>query len=63
MGVIQMSKGNLPPVSSHLLSEPVIVCRLATGYSGRTLQGELATLYASTMDYIRQDIEKVIPAF
>ena len=29
MGVIQLSKGVLPPVSDQLLSEPVIVCRLA----------------------------------
>lgn len=29
MGVVHSSQGNLPPVSSHLLSEPVIVCRMA----------------------------------
>ena len=29
MGVVQMSKGSLEPVSQNLLSEPVIVGRLA----------------------------------
>ena len=29
MGVVQMSKGNLRPVSDDLLSEPAIVCRMA----------------------------------
>src|SRR4249920_1926688 len=30
MGVVQSSKGVLTPVSDHLLSEPAIVCKLAT---------------------------------
>ena len=29
MGVVQMSRGRLPPASAHLLSEPAIVARLA----------------------------------
>ncbi|MCW3107356.1 MAG: oxidoreductase alpha (molybdopterin) subunit, partial [Segetibacter sp.] len=34
MGVVQMSKGILKPVSGDLLSEPVIVCRLAKATLG-----------------------------
>ncbi len=39
MGVVHSSKGNLPPVSPHLLSEPVIVCRMAKAvFLGQGLQ-------------------------
>jgi molybdopterin-dependent oxidoreductase alpha subunit len=62
MGVIQMSKGNLPPVSSHLLSEPVIVCRLAQATLGEHSKVNWQH-YTRHYDYIRQDIEKVIPGF
>ncbi|MBV7530001.1 FdhF/YdeP family oxidoreductase [Chitinophaga sp. sic0106] len=62
MGVIQMSKGNLHPVSDDLRSEPVIICELAQALFG----GKSNTPwqhYASHYDYIRNDIEKVIPGF
>lgn len=62
MGVIQMSKGNLPPVSDELLSEPVIICRLAKA----TLAARSKVnwpLYEQHYDYIRNDIERVIPGF
>ncbi|SHN18759.1 FdhF/YdeP family oxidoreductase [Chitinophaga sp. CF418] len=62
MGVIQMSKGNLPPVSSHLLSEPVIVCRLAIATLGERSSVSWQH-YMQHYDYIREDIEKVIPGF
>jgi molybdopterin-dependent oxidoreductase alpha subunit len=62
MGVIQMSKGNLQPVSSALKSEPAIVCELATA-----LFGEQSTVpwqqYTLHYDHIRDAIEKVIPGF
>lgn len=62
MGVIQQSKGNLNPVSDNLLSEPVIVCRLAKA----TLAGRTKVnwdKYLQHYDHIRSDIEKTIPGF
>jgi len=62
MGVVQASKGMLSPVSSHLLSEPVIVCRLAKA----TLAGKIFIdwdKYLHHYDAIRADIEKTIPGF
>lgn len=62
MGVVQMSKGNLKPVSEDLLSEPVIVCRLAKAtLSNRTKINW--DLYEEHYDYIRNDIELTIPGF
>ncbi|PSL43380.1 molybdopterin-dependent oxidoreductase alpha subunit [Chitinophaga niastensis] len=62
MGVVQLSKGNLHPVSDQLKSEPEIVCDLA-----KALLGEDSRVpweqYAQHYDYIRNDIEKVIPGF
>jgi molybdopterin-dependent oxidoreductase alpha subunit len=62
MGVVQSSKGTLKPVSTHLLSEPAIICRLA--------QATLNTRtripwdrYLQNYDAIRDDIEKTIPGF
>ncbi|KAA2238467.1 FdhF/YdeP family oxidoreductase [Chitinophaga agrisoli] len=62
MGVIQMSKGVLEPVSSHLLSEPVIVCRLAKATLGERSRVDWEQ-YETHYDLIRDDIEKVIPGF
>ena len=62
MGVVQASKGMLSPVSDHLLSEPVIVCRLAKA----TLTGKTFIdwdRYLQHYDAIRTDIEKTIPGF
>jgi len=62
MGVVQASKGMLAPVSAHLLSEPVIVCRLAKA----TLAGKTFIdwdKYLQHYDAIRTDIEKTIPGF
>jgi molybdopterin-dependent oxidoreductase alpha subunit len=62
MGVIQMSKGNLRPISTDLLSEPHIVCEL-----GKATLGARSKVpwdhYAKHYDYIREDLEKVIPGF
>ena len=62
MSVVQSSKGILKPVSDHLLSEPIIVCRLAKA----TLGGRTKInwdRYAKHYDQIREDIERTIPGF
>ncbi len=62
MGVVQQSKGILPPVSDKLLSEPVIVCMLAKA----TLQKRTKLhwdRYMEHYDHIRNDIERTIPGF
>jgi len=62
MGVVQSSKGILTPVSDDLLSEPVIVCRLA-----KATLGNRSTVnwdkYLQHYDHIRDDIERTIPGF
>ena len=62
MGVVQSSKGMLKPISAHLLSEPVIVCRLA-----KATLGQRSTVdwdkYLKSYDAIRDDIERTIPGF
>jgi molybdopterin-dependent oxidoreductase alpha subunit len=62
MGVIQMSKGVLKPVSDNLLSEPAIVCNLAKATFGEYSKINWH-LFASDYDHIREDIEAVIPGF
>lgn len=62
MGVIQMSKGNLDPISKELLSEPVIVARLAQATLGKRMKASWNS-YEKHYDHIRSDIEKVIPGF
>lgn len=62
MGVVQASKGMLQPVSSHLLSEPVIVCRLARATLGNKHFIDWDK-YLQHYDAIRDDIEKTIPGF
>ncbi len=61
MGVVQESKGILKPISDDLLSEPVIVCRLAKA----TLPNSKINWdkYLQHYDHIRNDIEKTIPGF
>lgn len=62
MGVIQSSKGILEPVSDQLLSEPVIVCRLAKATLGNKSKVNWDA-YMTHYDRIRDDIEKTIPGF
>jgi molybdopterin-dependent oxidoreductase alpha subunit len=59
MGVVQASRGNLAPRSTHFLSETRIVARLATATLGNKLFDELASNY----DLIRDRIERVVPGF
>ena len=62
MGVVQLSKGNLKPISSDFLSEPVIVCKLAKAVLGSGSKVDW-DLYLQHYDHIRNDIEKTIPGF
>jgi molybdopterin-dependent oxidoreductase alpha subunit len=62
MGVIQSSKGVLHPVSDQLLSEPVIVCRLAKATLGNRSPVDWDK-YLQHYDQIREDIERTIPGF
>jgi molybdopterin-dependent oxidoreductase alpha subunit len=60
MGVVQMSKGILEPVSKELLNENQIVCRLAKETLGDDSVVDWDK-YAESYDAVRADIEKVIP--
>jgi molybdopterin-dependent oxidoreductase alpha subunit len=62
MGVVQMSKGVLKPVSDDLLSEPVIVCRMAKATLGSKSKVNWDQ-YEKNYDYIRDDVERVINGF
>lgn len=62
MGVVQMSKGNLKPISGNFMSEPVIVAKLAKATLGDKSKVNW-DLYLDDYDYIRNDIELVIPGF
>jgi molybdopterin-dependent oxidoreductase alpha subunit len=62
MGVIQMSKGNLKPVSNQLQSESAIVCNLAIATMGKQSKINWAQ-YKLHYDHIRDDIEKTINGF
>jgi molybdopterin-dependent oxidoreductase alpha subunit len=60
MGVIQLSKGVLKPVSDQFLSETQIVCRLAKETIGNRTKVDWAK-YESNYDHVRDLIAKVIP--
>jgi molybdopterin-dependent oxidoreductase alpha subunit len=62
MGVVQQSKGMLKPISDTLLSEPVIVCRLAKASLGNNSKINWDK-YLQHYDHIRTDIEACIPGF
>jgi molybdopterin-dependent oxidoreductase alpha subunit len=62
MGVVQASRGPLKPVSNQLLSEPVIVCRLAKATLGSRSKINWNN-YEQHYDNIRNDIERTIPGF
>ena len=62
MGVIQKSQGVLNPVSSQLLSETAIVCKLAQATLG--LKSKVNwDKYLEDYDHVRNDIERTIPGF
>ncbi|MEU1785065.1 FdhF/YdeP family oxidoreductase [Streptomyces sparsogenes] len=62
MGSVHASRGGLPPASSHLLSEPAIVCRLARSLFG---PGDDVPWAAFEADYdaVRDSIARVVPGF
>ena len=61
MGIVHSSRGSLPPASEHLLSEPMIVAKLAIA----TLKNSTINWDEMVSDYdnTRSLIEKVIPGF
>lgn len=62
MGVVQASRGSLEPASQHLLSEPMIVARLAAETLGKRSKVDWLKL-AGDYDLIRSSIERVVPGF
>ncbi|MBS1976734.1 MAG: FdhF/YdeP family oxidoreductase [Bacteroidetes bacterium] len=62
MSIVQMSRGNLPPISRDLLSEPAIVCRLAHATLGSRSRMDWRK-FEGNYDLIREAIEKTIPGF
>lgn len=62
MGVIHSSRGSVKPVSDKLLSEPVIVCRLAKATLGHKTKVDW-DLFMNHYDHIRDKIEACIPGF
>ena len=62
MGVVQMSRGSLEPASSHLLSEPQIVARLARATLAERSTVDWESL-GNDYDLIRKHIESVVPGF
>ncbi|MFI5755224.1 FdhF/YdeP family oxidoreductase [Streptomyces sp. NPDC051569] len=62
MGMVHASRGNLPPASPHLLSEPAIVARLARAVLG---PGSATPWEEFEKDYanIRDRIARVVPGF
>ena len=62
MGVVQASRGFLPPASGDLLSEPAIVARLAMATLGNRGRVDWQALVAD-YDVIRDHISRVVPGF
>lgn len=62
MGVVQMSKGNLKPVSNKLLSESVIVCEMAKATLSSKSKINWSS-YQKHYDNIRSAIEQTIGGF
>jgi molybdopterin-dependent oxidoreductase alpha subunit len=62
MGVVQASRGSLPPASPHLKSEPAIIAGLARATLGDRSRVDWEGLVAD-YDRIRDCIERVIPGF
>ncbi|GGJ19327.1 FdhF/YdeP family oxidoreductase [Paenarthrobacter histidinolovorans] len=62
MSVIHKTQGRLEPVSEHLLSEPVIVARMAQATFGDHHSVDWRAM-AEDYDVIRDHISRVIPGF
>jgi molybdopterin-dependent oxidoreductase alpha subunit len=68
MGVVQSSRGNLPPASAELLSEVMIVARLAEATLNGRARGDGGggvnwTELAADYDLIRERISRVVVGF
>ncbi|NER12869.1 FdhF/YdeP family oxidoreductase [Leptobacterium flavescens] len=61
MGVVHQSRGSLDPISEKLISEPLIVCRMAKAVLKDTKTDW--DKYMQHYDRIRDDIEACIPGF
>ena len=62
MGIVQASRGFLPPASDDLLSEPAIVARLAAATLGGGSKVDWREL-TDNYDLIRERIAQVVPGF
>jgi molybdopterin-dependent oxidoreductase alpha subunit len=62
MGIVHSSRGHLNPASEHLLSEPVIVARLAEAVLGNRSRVDWRWLVAD-YDRIRDAIMRTVPGF
>jgi molybdopterin-dependent oxidoreductase alpha subunit len=62
MGVVTASHGAVAPASEHLLSEPVIVARLAAAVLGERSKVQWSWL-VEDYDRVRECISRVIPGF
>ena len=62
MSVIHKTQGRLEPISEHLLSEPVIVARMAQATLGDDHEVDWRAM-AEDYDVIRDHISRVIPGF
>jgi molybdopterin-dependent oxidoreductase alpha subunit len=62
MGIVHSSKGKLTPISKQLMSEPAIVCAMASAVLGHKYNIPWQA-YALHYDNIRNDIEKTIAGF
>ncbi len=62
MGVVHQSKGSIKPISNNMLSEPIIVCKLAEYVlkNNSTINWKKFEMH---YDEIRNAIEKTIPGF
>jgi molybdopterin-dependent oxidoreductase alpha subunit len=62
MGIVHRSRGVIDPCSSHLLSEPAIVCRMASAYFGPESKVKWDSM-VQNYDIIRDHIEGSIDGF
>ncbi|MEE2569836.1 FdhF/YdeP family oxidoreductase [Pseudarthrobacter sp. J64] len=62
MSVVHSTQGRLKPVSDHLLSEPVIVARMAEATLGSSHPVDWKAM-ATDYDVIRDHVSRVIPGF
>ncbi|MFE9254541.1 FdhF/YdeP family oxidoreductase [Streptomyces sp. NPDC006879] len=62
MGMVHASRGNLPPASPHLLSEPAIVARMARAVLGRASRTPWEE-FEGDYTLIRDRISRVVPGF